>query len=286
MHPEVPNMRNLLLLFCFLLVWAPGWAQDLQSVETPGNLLRFELGEIRVPDKTQWKSKVQGNLKIYVGTNPAEVTSLYMVTVMNKPMVLGPDPAKQIQEFAEGMGESFASHQGGLDGPVESKPDARGGSLSFKTKGGSIVYGQLIMAEKDTLVFCTQNGTRQQLDTLVAGFKPDASKMGQPASQKEVRQKLITGFALGCMIINAFLGVVGGLVAMALRGNFWRGAANTMAALGSLELIGSLYFVTKNTGGSSFEQGEMTGYLLGSMFFAVGLPVVVSGFLGRKKPQG
>ena len=279
-------MRNLLLLFCFLLVWASGWAQDLQLVETPGNLLRFELGEIRVPDKTQWKSKVQDNLKIYVGTNPAEMTSLYMVTVLNKPMVPGPDPAKQIQEFAQGMGESFASHQGGLDGPVESKPDARGGSLSFKTKGGSIVYGQLIMAEKDTLVFCTQNGTRQQLDTLVAGFKPDASKMGKPASQKEVRQKLITGFALGCMIINAFLGVVGGLVALALRGNFWRGAANTMAVLGGLELIGSLYFVTQNTGGSSFEQGEMTGYLLGSMFFAVGLPVVVSGLLGRKKSQG
>lgn len=115
-HPEVQNMRNLLLLFCFLLVWASGWAQDLQLVETPGNLLRFELGEIRVPDKTQWKSKVQDNLKIYVGTNPAEMTSLYMVTVLNKPMVPGPDPAKQIQEFAQGMGESFASHQGGLDG--------------------------------------------------------------------------------------------------------------------------------------------------------------------------
>lgn len=261
----------------------PGWAQDLQVVATPGNVLRFELGTVKIPEGSQWKSKVQEELKLYVGVNPSDLTTLYMVTILKKPMRLGSDPAKEMQQFAEGMAESFASHQGGLDGPVESTPDARGGFVAFKTRSGSTIYGQLILGERDTLVFTTQNASRQQLDTFVSGFTPDPDKMAPPKPLKEVRQKLITAFAIGCMIINFLAGLLGGLVALALRGNFWRGAALTMTTLGCLEFVGALYFVSQSTGGSSFEQGEMAGYLTGSMLFGCGLPVFVAGLLGRRK---
>lgn len=279
-------MRHLLFLLCILLATVSGWAQELTLVETPGDVLRFELGEVKVPPGSQWKTKSQGELKIYVGAASAKPGSLFMVTVLKKPMRPGDNPAREVQQFAEGLAESFAARQGGLDGKVDSQADARGGTFQFRSKQGGEVFGSLILGTSDTLVITSQGTSRAELDQFVATFKPDAIKMAPPKPLKEVRQKLITGFAFLCMFVNGFLGLLGGLVAVATRGNFWRGAAATMAVFGLVEFVGALYFVSKNLDGDSFQQGEIVGYLVGSMAFSCGVPVLLASLLGRRKaPQ-